>query len=234
MGQRDEWHRSCVTDGGACTVSKSGIATRTGSVSFSVSGLGKGDLTYDSSLNTDPDGDSTGTTITVAQPWRAAGATSHLDRRFEARGRSAQAIAGAGRQLTRRARRVAPVPAPTGRLRRVSTSAPCKIDADGPHLSLTDRWRLRDGSPAAPWRIRVRGSQIRPIERHAGPGAATHGRSVPTSKPEGIAATLRRAATRVAPRGRGCLAACACHARNYESRSRQVGFRFMVCMRGTG
>lgn len=37
-------------------------------VTFSVTGITHGTLTYDSSSNTNPDGDSNGTTIVVAKP----------------------------------------------------------------------------------------------------------------------------------------------------------------------
>ena len=57
---------SCTTDsGGTCTVGVSGIRKRTGSVTFTVTGLSDADGSYDSSANHDPDGDSDGTTITA-------------------------------------------------------------------------------------------------------------------------------------------------------------------------
>ena len=60
---------SCTTDSsGTCTVSVSGIHKRNSSVTFTVDNVTHDTLTYDSSANTDPDGDSDGTTITVAKP----------------------------------------------------------------------------------------------------------------------------------------------------------------------
>jgi hypothetical protein len=57
---------SCTTDSlGKCSVTKSTIPNRTTSVTFSVTNLTKTGYTYDSSINHDPDGDSTGTAITV-------------------------------------------------------------------------------------------------------------------------------------------------------------------------
>ena len=66
----------CITvTGGTCTITSNPVA-RTGgsaviSMTFTVSSV-TGSLTYDSSANTDPDGDSDGTTITVAAPGNAA------------------------------------------------------------------------------------------------------------------------------------------------------------------
>ena len=60
----------CVTNAsdGKCTVSKSGIPKRTGSVTFTVTGVSHATLTYNSAGNHDPDGDSNGTSITVTKP----------------------------------------------------------------------------------------------------------------------------------------------------------------------
>ncbi|MDX1665531.1 MAG: Ig-like domain-containing protein [Candidatus Promineifilaceae bacterium] len=60
---------SCTTDTtGWCTVSLSGIYKRTSSVTFTVDGVTHAALTYDATANSDPDGDSDGTTITVYKP----------------------------------------------------------------------------------------------------------------------------------------------------------------------
>ncbi len=60
---------SCVTDAnGQCTVSVSGIPKRNGTVTFTVTDVTHADLSYDSSANHDPDGDSDGTSITLAKP----------------------------------------------------------------------------------------------------------------------------------------------------------------------
>ena len=60
---------SCTTDStGTCTVSVSGIHKRNSTVTFTVDNVTHDTLTYDSSANTDPDGDSDGTSITVAKP----------------------------------------------------------------------------------------------------------------------------------------------------------------------
>jgi len=59
---------SCTTTGnGQCTVSKSGLAKRISSVTFTVNGVSHS-LTYSSSSNHDPDGDSNGTSIVVSKP----------------------------------------------------------------------------------------------------------------------------------------------------------------------
>lgn len=60
---------NCSTNSsGLCTVSIGGIHKRNGSVTFMVSNVTHSTLTYDSAANTDPDGDSNGTTITVQKP----------------------------------------------------------------------------------------------------------------------------------------------------------------------
>jgi hypothetical protein len=57
----------CTTDAaGRCTVALPDIAKRNGTVGFSVSDV-VGPLPYDPAANTDPDGDSNGTTITVSK-----------------------------------------------------------------------------------------------------------------------------------------------------------------------
>jgi hypothetical protein len=60
---------SCITNSsGQCTVSKSSIPKRTGSVTFTVDNVTHATLTYNSADNHDPDGDSNGTSITVNKP----------------------------------------------------------------------------------------------------------------------------------------------------------------------
>jgi hypothetical protein len=60
---------SCVTGAtGRCTVSLTGIAKKTASVVFRVTNVSKAGLTYDAGRNSDPDGDSNGTSITVSKP----------------------------------------------------------------------------------------------------------------------------------------------------------------------
>jgi hypothetical protein len=60
---------SCPTGAdGTCTAELSGIGKRTGSVGFAVTDVSAGQLEYDPSANTDPDGDSDGTTIVVPKP----------------------------------------------------------------------------------------------------------------------------------------------------------------------
>jgi hypothetical protein len=60
---------SCTTgSAGTCTVDLTGLLKRDGSVQFEVTDVTAAPLTYDSSANGDPDGDSDGTTITVLKP----------------------------------------------------------------------------------------------------------------------------------------------------------------------
>jgi hypothetical protein len=61
---------NCTTDsGGQCAVALTGINGKsTASVTFTVTGISHAALTYDSAGNTDPDGDSDGTTITLNKP----------------------------------------------------------------------------------------------------------------------------------------------------------------------
>jgi hypothetical protein len=60
---------SCVTNSsGVCQVSKTGLSTNTRSVTFTVTGVTRAPLTYKSSANHDPDGDSNGTSIMVSKP----------------------------------------------------------------------------------------------------------------------------------------------------------------------
>lgn len=57
---------SCTTDGsGQCTVTSDSMPKRNGSATFTVDSVSHSSLTYDSSANHDPDGDSNGTSITV-------------------------------------------------------------------------------------------------------------------------------------------------------------------------
>lgn len=59
---------SCTTDGsGTCTVVASGILKRDGTATFTVNDVTHSTLTYDASANTDPDGDSDGTSITLSK-----------------------------------------------------------------------------------------------------------------------------------------------------------------------
>jgi serine protease AprX len=60
---------SCTTDvNGVCQVAKTGLSGRTASVTFTVTNVSQSTLTYVSSDNHDPDGDSNGTSIDVAKP----------------------------------------------------------------------------------------------------------------------------------------------------------------------
>lgn len=60
---------SCTTNtGGVCQVTKTGLAAKTTSVAFTVTGVTHATLTYKSSANHDPDGDSNGTVIIVPKP----------------------------------------------------------------------------------------------------------------------------------------------------------------------
>jgi hypothetical protein len=59
----------CTTGtSGSCSVSKASIPKRVGSVSYTVTGVSHATLTYEATDNTDPDGDSNGTTISVRKP----------------------------------------------------------------------------------------------------------------------------------------------------------------------
>jgi len=60
---------SCVTDAsGSCTVDSATISVKSSDETFSVDSLTASGYTYDSTANHDPDGDSNGTSITVARP----------------------------------------------------------------------------------------------------------------------------------------------------------------------
>ena len=60
---------SCTTNAsGRCAVSRTGIPKSTGNVSFTVTNVVLGTFVYKPASNHDPDGDSNGTTISVAKP----------------------------------------------------------------------------------------------------------------------------------------------------------------------
>ncbi len=60
---------SCKTNSnGVCTITKSGLSSQTGSVTFTVTNLIRSPLLYMQSSNHDPDGDSTGTSIVITKP----------------------------------------------------------------------------------------------------------------------------------------------------------------------
>jgi hypothetical protein len=60
---------SCVTNSsGLCQVSKTGLNSKTTSITFTVTGVTNGTLTYQSSDNHDPDSDSNGTMIMISKP----------------------------------------------------------------------------------------------------------------------------------------------------------------------
>jgi uncharacterized protein with LGFP repeats len=60
---------SCTTGaGGTCSVSLAGLKSRTTAATFTVSSISAPGRAYDPGSNTDPDGDSTGTSIVVAAP----------------------------------------------------------------------------------------------------------------------------------------------------------------------
>jgi serine protease AprX len=60
---------TCTTNSsGVCTVTKTGLSTKTTSVTFKVTNATRSPLTYKSTSNHDPDGESNGTTIVVSKP----------------------------------------------------------------------------------------------------------------------------------------------------------------------
>jgi hypothetical protein len=60
---------ACVTNGsGKCTVSKTSIPKNKSSVTFTVTNVTHSTMTYNPAANSDPDGDSNGTTIIVSKP----------------------------------------------------------------------------------------------------------------------------------------------------------------------
>lgn len=68
-GTWDGEDAACTTDGtGQCTLELAGLRKRQSSVTFTVTGISLEGFTYDASANSDPDGDSDGTTLVVAKP----------------------------------------------------------------------------------------------------------------------------------------------------------------------
>lgn len=60
---------SCTTAGnGLCSISISGIRDDIPSVTFTVADVSHSSLSYDAGANSDPDGDSNGTSITINMP----------------------------------------------------------------------------------------------------------------------------------------------------------------------
>lgn len=60
---------SCSTDGsGLCSITSSNIRKNKSSVTFTISNINHATLAYDPAANSDPDGDSNGTAITVLKP----------------------------------------------------------------------------------------------------------------------------------------------------------------------
>ena len=60
---------SCTTNAsGVCSVTKTGINSKTASITFTITNLTQAGSSYVSSANQDPDGDSNGTTIIVSKP----------------------------------------------------------------------------------------------------------------------------------------------------------------------
>jgi serine protease AprX len=59
----------CTTDAsGACSVGRSGLSKRQTSITLTVDNVSASGATYDAAANHDPDGDSNGTSISVAKP----------------------------------------------------------------------------------------------------------------------------------------------------------------------
>jgi hypothetical protein len=60
---------SCVTNAsGVCSITSSNISINNASATFTVTNITASGYTYQSASNHDPDGDSTGTAITIARP----------------------------------------------------------------------------------------------------------------------------------------------------------------------
>ena len=60
---------SCITGGsGQCSVISDEVGKKNSSMTFTVSGVSASGLTYEAGVNHDPDGDSSGTAITVVKP----------------------------------------------------------------------------------------------------------------------------------------------------------------------
>ena len=62
------WVCGATAGDGSLTFSTGAITGGTTAVTFAVDNISAGGLVYDSAANTDPDGDSDGTTITVSSP----------------------------------------------------------------------------------------------------------------------------------------------------------------------
>jgi len=58
---------TCVTAGGQCQMVEQ-VDDTIGSATFTITGVTRAGLSYDAAANHDPDGDSTGTAITVNRP----------------------------------------------------------------------------------------------------------------------------------------------------------------------
>jgi PKD repeat protein len=63
-----DWGSCDTLASGQCTIIKDGISAKVPSVSFTVSDVSHPGYTYDSGENRDPDGESTGTSITIERP----------------------------------------------------------------------------------------------------------------------------------------------------------------------
>ena len=60
---------TCTTDSnGQCSLTSSLLGGKTGSVTFTVNGVTHGTFSYDPANNSDPEGDSDGSAITISQP----------------------------------------------------------------------------------------------------------------------------------------------------------------------
>ncbi len=60
---------ACTTDGsGTCNATSGNIHKKKSSATFTVDSVNHATLTYDAAANSDPDGDSNGTVITVLKP----------------------------------------------------------------------------------------------------------------------------------------------------------------------
>jgi hypothetical protein len=60
--------RNCTVRKGTCVMTSDTLATSTSTVTFAVTGISHATLAYDPVANHDPDGDSSGTTITMSRP----------------------------------------------------------------------------------------------------------------------------------------------------------------------
>jgi serine protease AprX len=60
---------SCITNAsGVCQITRTGLNSKSTSVTFTVSNVTQASLSYESSANHDPDGDSDGTSLTISKP----------------------------------------------------------------------------------------------------------------------------------------------------------------------